>query len=109
MTQPFLFKLIPPRPDFPFTMSDDEHATMLAHIAYWGDLTARGVTIAYGPVNDPAGGYGIGIILTDDLAAAEAVRDADPAMRSPHGFRTEIMPMLSLVTSGATYDAVAPG
>ena len=109
MTQPFLFKLIPPRPDFPFTMSDDERATMSAHIGYWGEITARGATIAYGPVNDPTGGYGIGIILADDAAAAEAVRDADPAMRSPHGFRTEIVPMLGLVTPDATYEATARG
>jgi uncharacterized protein YciI len=105
VTQPFLFKLIPPRPDFPFTMSDDERATMLEHVAYWGELTTAGTTVAYGPVNDPAGGYGVGIILADDLAAAEALRDNDPAMRSPHGFRTEILPMLRLVTPTTTYDA----
>jgi len=101
----FLFKLIPPRPDFPFTMTDDERATMLAHLDYWATLTAAGKTVAYGPVNDPAGGYGIGVIVVDDLAAAEALRDGDPAMQSTHGFRTEILPMLRLVTPDAMYDA----
>jgi uncharacterized protein YciI len=105
--QPFPFKLIPPRPDFPFTMSDPERATMLAHVSYWGELTAAGATIAYGPVDDPTGGYGIGVIVADDLAAAEALRDADPAVLSPHGFHTEILPMFRLVTPSATYDAVA--
>lgn len=108
MTQPFFFKLLPPRPDFAFTMSDDERATMLAHVAYWGELTAVGKTIAYGPVNDPTGGYGIGIILADDATAAGAVRDADPAMRSPHGFRTEILPIMRLVTPQATYEGAMP-
>jgi hypothetical protein len=37
--QPFLFKLIPPRPDFAFTMSDDERNIMLEHVRYWGERT----------------------------------------------------------------------
>jgi hypothetical protein len=45
------------------------------------------------------------VVLTADLAAAERLRDGDPAMRSAHGFRTEILPMLRLVTPTATYDA----
>ena len=107
--QPFVFTLVPPRPDFPFTMSDDERATMLEHVQYWSELTAAGRTVAYGPVADPAGSYGIGVVLADDLADAERLRDGDPAMRSSHGFRTEIAPMLRLVTPAATYDAAPPG
>jgi hypothetical protein len=103
--QPFLFKLVPPRPDFPFTMSAAERATMLEHVRYWGELTDAGATIAYGPVNDPAGGYGIGVVLAADLAEAERLRDGDPAMRSSHGFRTEIFPMLRLVTPSGSYNA----
>jgi uncharacterized protein YciI len=84
-------------------MSDDERATMMEHVRYWSELTAAGRTIAYGPVNDPSGGYGIGIVLAEDDAEAERLRDDDPAMRSPHGFRTEIAQMLQLVTPTATY------
>jgi uncharacterized protein len=101
----FVFRLIPPRPDFPFTMTGDERATMLQHVAYWSGLAEQGVALAFGPVNDPTGPYGIGIVLADDLAAAEALRDADPAASSPHGFRTEILPMLSLVTPEGRFDA----
>jgi uncharacterized protein len=101
----YLFKLVPPRPDFAFTMSDDEKATMLEHVRYWGELASAGKTLAFGPVNDPAGGYGVGIVLAENLEDAERVRDGDPAMRSSHGFRTEIFPMLSLVTPSASYDA----
>src|SRR2546429_8512623 len=101
----YLFKLIPPRPDFAFTMSEGERATMLDHVRYWGELTESGRTVAYGPVNDPAGGYGIGIVLAESTQDAERLRDDDPAMRSPHGFRTEIRPMLRLVTPSGTYDA----
>jgi len=46
-------------------------------------------------------------VLADDVAAAEAVRDGDPAMRSRHGFTTEITPMVRLVTPAGTYDGGA--
>jgi hypothetical protein len=36
------------------------------------------------------------------MAAAEAVRDADPAM---HGFVTDITPMARLVTQTGSFDA----
>lgn len=78
---------------------------MVAHGAYWSALTDQGTALAFGPVNDPEGPFGIGIILAENLKEAEEVRDADPALSSPHGFRTEIMPMLSLVTPNARYDA----
>ena len=100
----YLFKLIPPRADFAVTMSDDERATMLDHVRYWGELTASGKTLSYGPVNDPAGGYGIGIVIADDMLEAELLRDGDPAMRSSHGCRTDILPMMRLVTPTATYE-----
>ena len=78
---------------------------MLAHLRYWGELTEAGATMAFGPVNDPAGSYGIGVVLAADLAEAERLRDGDPAMQSPHGFHTEILPMLRLVTPSGSYDA----
>jgi uncharacterized protein YciI len=101
----YVFRLIPPRPDFAWTMSDEERAVMDAHFAYWGELLARGQVVALGPVADPAGAYGIGIVLAEDLAAAETIRDDDPAMRSPFEFRTEIALMLRLVTPAGAYDA----
>jgi uncharacterized protein YciI len=74
----------------------------------WADLTTQGKVLAYGPVADPTGPYGIGIIVVENRAEAEAIAAADPAARSPYGFGTEIAPMLRLVTPTATYDA-APG
>jgi uncharacterized protein YciI len=103
--QPYLFKLVPPRPDFPFTMTDDERAVMLEHVGYWTQLAATGTVLAFGPVADPAGGYGIGVVLAEDLAAAERLRDGDPAMRSDRGFETDILPMLRLVTPTESYQA----
>lgn len=102
----YVFRLIPPRPDFASTMSEDERRVMDAHFTYWGELLASGQVIAVGPVDDPGGPYGIGIVLAPDLAGAEAIRDGDPAMRAPLGFRTEVAPMLRLVTPSGAYDAV---
>ena len=94
----FVFRLIPPRPDFVSDMSADERVTMTEHVAYWSELAREGRVLAFGPVNDLSGPYGIGIVVADDLEAAEALRDGDPAARSSHGFRTEIAPMFQLVT-----------
>jgi uncharacterized protein YciI len=102
----FVFRLIPPRHDFAFTMSEGERETMMAHIGYWSSLAEQGKALAFGPVNDPRGPYGIGVVLAANDAEAAALRDGDPAMFSPHGFRTEIAPMLRLVTPDGSYDAV---
>jgi len=100
----YLFRLVPPRPDFPFTMDDAERSVMVGHVAYWTELAEQGHAVAFGPVADPAGAYGIGVIVADDRSGAERLRDADPAMRSPHGFRTEILPMPALVTPSGRID-----
>ena len=99
----FVFRLIPPRPGFAFDMSPDERAIMLEHVGYWNALAEQGRAVAFGPVDDPAGSYGIGIVLAEDLADAEALGDADPALRSGRGFRTEIAPMLALVTPAGRF------
>ena len=101
----FVFRLIPPRSDFAFTMSEAGRETMMAHVGYWSGLASQGQALAFGPVDDPGGNYGIGIVLAEDLTAAQALRDADPAVLSTHGFHTEIAPMLSLVTPGGRFDA----
>lgn len=103
--QGFVFRLVAPRPDFPFTMTDDERAVMTAHAGYWAGLAEAGHALAFGPVDDPAGPYGIGIVVAADLREAETLRDGDPALQSGRGFRTEIAPMLSLVTREGRLDA----
>ncbi len=100
----YVFRLIPPRPSFSSDMSAAERAVMIEHVAYWTRLARSGQVLAFGPVADPAGPYGIGIIVADDLAAAEALRDGDPAIQSGHGFRTEIAPMPRLVTPDGELD-----
>ncbi|HET6965485.1 MAG TPA: YciI family protein [Acidimicrobiales bacterium] len=100
--QGFVFRLVPPRPTFTSDMTDEERSAMGEHAAYWRDLMARGSVLAFGPVADPAGPYGLGVVLADDMAGAEALRDGDPAVRKI-GMKTEIAPMIQLVTPGGEY------
>jgi uncharacterized protein YciI len=95
----FVFRLFAPRPTFQSDMSAEERSMMMEHVAYWTALVDEGKVVAFGPVADPTYPYGIGIIVAADLAEAEALRDADPAVRSPYGFRSEIAPMPALVTA----------
>ncbi|MCU1663023.1 MAG: hypothetical protein QOI36_1791 [Pseudonocardiales bacterium] len=100
---PFVYRLIGPRPTFAVDMNDDERETMTKHAAYWGQLMVEGRVVAFGPVDDPGGSYGLGIVLADDMSEVEALRDGDPAVTSPHGLRVEIAPMFRLLTPSGTY------
>ena len=89
----FLFKLIPPRPSFPADMSEAEGAIMEAHFGYWAEVIADGKAVAYGPVMDPQGTYGIAVVEVSDEATAQSIADDDPAIRSTAGFGFELHPM----------------
>ena len=95
----FFCRLIPPRPDFASTMSAEERAVMLAHVGYWKDQLAQGKAIVFGPVADPDGDWGAGIVRAPDRAGVEALRDSDPAILFGRGFRYEILPFVQLVTT----------
>jgi glutathione S-transferase len=95
---PFVLRLVPPRATFMQDMAAEERAVMMEHVAYWRKLLEAGTAIAYGPVMDPNGGYGIGIVevaANDDVKRLEA---GDPAILSGRGFRYEVLPMARLVT-----------
>jgi uncharacterized protein YndB with AHSA1/START domain len=96
----FLLKLLPPRPTFPADMTPAEGEVMQAHVGYWTELMKRRAAFAFGPVLDPAGVWGLGLLCAQDAAAAQAIRDQDPAVRSGLGFRMEIVPMLNVVVPG---------
>ena len=66
----FFLKLVPPRPTFAQDMSDAERETMQRHAGYLAALLADGRGVAFGPVMDPAGIYGMGIVEAADEAAA---------------------------------------
>jgi uncharacterized protein YciI len=93
----FFCKLHPPRPTFMADMNQEEREVMRRHVEYWRPLTDAGTVIALGPVADPAGGWGLGLMEAESREALEALTAADPAIRSGRGFRYEIHVMPQLV------------
>jgi uncharacterized protein YciI len=75
----FFLKLNPPRPSFAMDMNEDEKKIMQNHVEYWRNLLDKGIAIAYGPVFDPKGGYGVGIIAVDSDEHLDNLIKNDPA------------------------------
>ena len=89
----FVYKLIPPRPSFPMDITDDEAAIMEQHFAYWSRFEERGIVVVLGPVLDPSGTWGLGVIAGDDPSDISALGVEDPAVKS--GMSTfEVYPMV---------------
>jgi uncharacterized protein YciI len=93
----FLYRLNSPRPSFPADMTPAEAAVMQAHAAYWRGLMAQGRVVAFGPVADPRGTYGIGIIRLGDGADPRALAQEDPAVKAGAGLTFELHPMPQVV------------
>ena len=91
----FFYKLVPPRPGFARDMTAEEAAMMGQHAAYWKGRIEAGVKVfALGPVADPAGVFGIGVMDVDSEAAAHELARNDPAIvQTQFGFRYEMHPM----------------
>lgn len=69
---------------------------MREHGAYWKKLLDAGSVIVFGPVADPQGDWGLGVVRAADEAAVRDLQNGDPVMRVA-GFRYEIMPMHAAV------------
>lgn len=93
----FLCRLLPPRPTFAFDMNADERKVMLAHGAYWRQKLAEGVVIAFGPVADARGAWGLGVVRVADEAGLQSMTGQDPVMLAGLGFNYETVPMLTCV------------
>ena len=78
----FVYKLIPPRPTFAFDMTEDEAAVMREHGAYWQELAQRGTAVVFGPVNDPAGTWGLAVVEAPSEEHVEQLGRRDPAVTS---------------------------
>jgi len=77
----FLYRLISPRPTFPADMTPVERKLMEEHAVYWRDLMNQGKVVAFGPVFDPKGVYGIAILRCHDSAEAGSLCVGDPGPR----------------------------
>ena len=75
----FVLHLLPSRPDFAQTMSDDETAIMMEHIGYWTEKMNLGKVLVFGPVLDPRAVYGLGIVAVDSEQEVEEFIANDPA------------------------------
>jgi hypothetical protein len=95
---PFLLRLVAPRPTFAADMTAEEAELMKVHGAYWQEKLAEGVAVAFGPVLDPAGAWGLGLVRVEDEEAVRAYIAEDPVIRAGRGFRYEILPMMALVS-----------
>ena len=98
----FFLKLIAPRPTFAADMTADERAMMTEHVAYWKAKLDRGEVLVFGPVLDPKGSYGAGVIAAADEAAARAFAAADPAIKANCGFNCEVHPMRAVTRENTT-------
>lgn len=92
----FALHLLPPRPDFAQTMSEDERAIMMKHVGYWTELMNHGKVIVFGPVMAPDTVYGLGVICVEDEQEVKDFIANDPATKIN---RYEYFPMRAVVPS----------
>ena len=94
----FLFRLIPPRADFAQTMTPDEQRAMTEHTDYWQQLLRDGRVVVYGPVADPEGVWGMGVLRAAGRAEVLAIGENDPSILA--GVNTfEVFEIMGGVTS----------
>jgi len=94
MKKYFVLKLNPPRPTFVQDMTAEERTIMQKHVVYWTNLMNKGFVVAFGPVLDPAGVYGLGIISVESDELLKTMMQEDPA----NGLnRYEWYPMMAVV------------
>jgi uncharacterized protein YndB with AHSA1/START domain len=93
----FFCRLLPPRPSFMIDMTAEERQMMGVHAAYWREQLAKGTSIVFGPVADPAGGWGLGVVAVADEDELHALQANDPAISSGRGLRYENLPMVVAV------------
>jgi uncharacterized protein len=90
----YLCKLLPPRPTFPQAMTPREAEIMQAHVAYCRELLDQGNAVVFGPVADPQGVWGLGVLQLPDDVDPQTIVANDPVLKADAGFVYQVMPML---------------
>ena len=93
----FFVRLVSPRPTFMQDMTESERAIMREHGDYWRRHLAAGSVIVFGPVADPKGPWGLGVLRVQDAAEITRFEADDPAVKSIPGMRYEVLPMNTAV------------
>jgi uncharacterized protein len=96
----YFTKLVAPRPTFPADMTPEEAVTMKEHAVYWRKWMEEGKVIAYGPVMDPKGVFGMGVVNIADEEGLKAMLAGDPVTTSGLG-RWEYHPMRAVIPDRA--------
>ena len=86
-----------PRPTFPFDITPEERQLMRNHAAYWSKHMAEGRVVVFGPVLDPKGPWGLGVMRARDEAEIHEMQAGDPVILAQCGFSYETLPMMSAV------------
>jgi len=89
----YFMKLHSPRPTFPGDITPEERQMMMEHGSYWMEQIKKGKALVIGPVADPNGAFGVGVLRVDDPSELDALMANDPAIRANVGFRSEVHPM----------------
>lgn len=90
----YMLYLNPPRPTFFQDMNDEERGIMQKHIGYWTNLMSKGIIKVFGPVMDPQGVYGAGVVAVNNEEELKELMENDPA----NGLnRYEWFPMKAIV------------
>jgi uncharacterized protein YciI len=61
-------------------MTPQEQEAMAAHMEYWQQLLQDGRVVVYGPVADPEGVWGLGVLRAADRADVLALGERDPSV-----------------------------
>jgi uncharacterized protein YndB with AHSA1/START domain len=97
----FLCRLIAPRSTFPFDMTAEEQQLMAQHVAYWRSHLVTGTAVVFGPVADPAGVWGLGVMRAMNAEEIHALQAKDPIILANRSFRYETIPMLQAIAGDA--------
>lgn len=95
----FVSRLIGPRPTFPMDITPEEQALMGTHAQYWVGKMAEGKVVVFGPVMDPKGVWGLGVVRARDEAEVQALQASDPVILAQRGFSYETLPMATAVVA----------
>ena len=66
-------------------------------VRYWTKQLGEGKAVAFGPVADPKGGWGLGVVELQSADEVKTFEANDPAIQSNLGFRYEVLPMVRAI------------